>query len=243
MIYVTFPEGILWRANSDGSSPVQLTSSPFYPFNPHISPDESRILFFGLDSTGKVKSFVVPSTGGTPQLLVPEDNEEQVDPTWSPDGNKIAYGWPKWERSNTNNVIRVLDLTSRQVVTLPGSKGMWSPKWSPNGKYLACLNSSGGIVVYRFQTQQWWEVQKGERDYPTWSADSRFLYFLWTLDGPPGVYRVPMAGGSPERIVDLTGVHLAEGPGFWFDLDPTGAPMLLRDTGSDDIYALSLTDK
>jgi len=28
-----------------------------------------------------------------------------------------------------------------------------------------------------------------------------------------------------------------------FDLDPTGAPLLLRDTGSDDIYALTLEEK
>lgn len=243
MAYVTFPGGVLWRANRDGSNPVQLTSSPFYPLHPHVSPDGSRILFFGYDSTGKVKSFVVPSTGGVPQLLVPEDKEEQVDPTWSPDGNKVAYGWPKWERSNTNSVIHVLDLKTRAVLTLPGSKGMWSPNWSPNGRYLACLNSSGGIAVYDFQTQRWWEVQKGERDYPTWSADSRFLYFAWTLDGPPGVYRVPVFGGSPECVVDLTGFRFTGGVGFWFDLDPTGAPLLLRDTGSDDIYALTLEEK
>ena len=34
--YVTFPEGILWRANRDGSHPVQLTDTPLYPLNPPV---------------------------------------------------------------------------------------------------------------------------------------------------------------------------------------------------------------
>ena len=41
--YVAFPEGILWRANRDGSHPVQLTDAPWYPLNPHWSPDGSQI--------------------------------------------------------------------------------------------------------------------------------------------------------------------------------------------------------
>lgn len=241
--YVTFPEGVLWRANRDGSAPVQLTSPPMYPITPHWSPDGTRILFFCFDAGGKVKSYIVPAKGGTPQPLLPEDTEDQIEPYWSPDGNKVVFGWPKWERGNTNKVLRVLDLKSRQVITVPGSKGMWSPRWSPNGSYLAALSSSGGISIFDFQTELWSELQKGERDYPTWSSDSRFIYFLWTLDAAPGVYRVPVSGGKPELMVDLKGFRFTGAVSLWMGLDPTDTPMLLRDTGSDDIYALSLEEK
>ena len=54
--YVTFPEGILWRANRDGSHPVQLTDAPLYPLNPRWSPDGSQILFCSYDSEGRVRS-------------------------------------------------------------------------------------------------------------------------------------------------------------------------------------------
>jgi WD40 repeat protein len=140
-------------------------------------------------------------------------------------------------------VLHVLDLKSRQVLTLPGSKGMWSPRWSPNGRFIAALNASGGISVFDFQTGLWSELQKGERDFPTWSSDSRFVYFLWTLDTVPGVYRVPVSGGNPERVVDLKGFRFTGAVSLWMGLDPTDTPMLLRDTGSDDIYALSLEEK
>jgi Tol biopolymer transport system component/DNA-binding winged helix-turn-helix (wHTH) protein len=241
--YVTFPEGVLWRANRDGSAPVQLTSPPLYPLNPHWSPDGTRILFFCADGKGRVKSYIVPAKGGPPEPLLPEDREDQIEPYWSPDGNKIVFSWPSGHRGNTNKILRVLDLKSRQVVTLPGSKGMWSPRWSPNGRYIAALNSSGGISVFDFQTGLWSELQKGERDFPTWSSDSRSVYFLWTLDAVPGLYRVPVSGGNPERIVDLKGFRFAGAVGSWMGLDPADTPMLLRDTGSDDIYALTVDEK
>jgi eukaryotic-like serine/threonine-protein kinase len=241
--YVTFPEGLLWRANRDGSAPVQLTSPPLYPLNPHWSPDGTRILFFCADGKGRVKSYFVPAKGGPPEPLLPEDKEDQIEPYWSPDGNKIVFSWPSGLRGNTNKVLHVLDLKSRQVLTLPGSKGMWSPRWSPNGRFIAALNASGGISVFDFQTGLWSELQKGERDFPTWSSDSRFVYFLWTLDTVPGVYRVPVSGGNPERVVDLKGFRFTGAVSLWMGLDPADTPMLLRDTGSDDIYALSLEEK
>ncbi len=89
--YVTFPEGILWRANRDGSHPVQLTDAPWYPLNPRWSPDGAQILFFQYDWAGHLRSYIVPSQGGTPRSLLPEDNEGQSDPNWSSDGHKIVF--------------------------------------------------------------------------------------------------------------------------------------------------------
>ena len=238
--YVTFPEGILWRANRDGSNPVQLTGPPLYPLSAHWSPDGTQILFSCYEGGRKTRSYIVASQGGTPQLLLPEDKEQQIDPYWSPDGHKVVFGWPKLEPGNTNIVLRVLDLRSRQVVTLPGSQGMWSPRWSPNGRFIAALNSSGGISVYDFEKQRWSELQKGENGYPTWSSDSRFIYFLSRFNTPPGVYRVRVSGSDAQRVVDLKGFRFAGAFSFWMGLDPTDTPMLLRDVGTDDIYALTL---
>jgi Tol biopolymer transport system component/DNA-binding winged helix-turn-helix (wHTH) protein len=89
--YVTFPEGILWRANRDGSQPVQLTNAPMYPLNPRWSPDGSQILFSSYDSQGHVRAYVTSSQGGTPRPLLPEDPDGQSEPSWSPDGHKIVF--------------------------------------------------------------------------------------------------------------------------------------------------------
>jgi hypothetical protein len=243
--YVTFPEGILWRANRDGSHPVQLTDSSVYPLSPRWSPDGSQILFcnsHGLE--GRVRAYVISSQGGTPQPLLPEDSEGQSDPGWSADGHKIVFS-TLTHIGNFNSVLRVLDLDSHQVTTLPGSEGMWSPRWSPNGRFIAGLHGgpTGGIKIFDFETKRWSVMQQTrETDFPTWSSDSQFIYFLSPWDDP-GVFRVHVSGGNAERIVELQGFRHTGAFTLWMGLDPQDTPMLLRDVGTDDIYALTLEQK
>jgi hypothetical protein len=52
--------------------------------------------------------------------------------------------------------------------------------------------------------------------------------------------RPPHASGL---AIDLKGIHYTGYYGVWFGLDPTEAPLLLRDIGTCDIYALRLEQK
>jgi len=247
--YVTFPEGILWRANRDGSHPVQLTDAPWYPLNPRWSPDGSQILFFQFDWAGHSRSYILPSQGGTPRSLLPEDNEGQSDPNWSPDGHKIVFSTLE-TLGQTLGVfnLRVLDLASHQITTLPGSEGVWSPRWSPNGRFIAGLSAgpTGRVKIFDFETQRWSVVQgtggTGGCGWPTWSSDSQFIYFMNSSDDP-GVFRVRVSGGNAERVVDLKGFRYTGAFSDWMGLDPTDTPMLIRDVGTADIYSLTLEQK
>src|SRR5260370_28839845 len=69
--YVTFPDGILWRANRDGTDLLQLTKPPFYPRDVCWSPDGSEIVFTNNSQNGVDAIYVVPSQGGTPEGLIP----------------------------------------------------------------------------------------------------------------------------------------------------------------------------
>jgi Tol biopolymer transport system component len=241
--YVTFPEGILWRANRDGSHPVQLTEAPLYPVNPRWSPDGSQILFCNYDSRG-LKAYVISSQGGTPQPVVPEEKGGQSDPSWSADGHRIVFSTLK-AIGAFNSVLRVVDLVSHRVTTLPGSEGVWSPRWSPNGRFIAGLYTgpTGGLKIFDFETQRWSVAQRtGEVNFPTWSSDSQFIYFLLPTDDP-GVFRVRVSGGTAERVVDLKGFRYTGAFNLWMGLDPQDMPLLLRDVGTDDIYALTLEQK
>ena len=242
--YVTFPEGILWRANRDGSHPVQLTNAPFYPLNPRWSPDSTQILFYNYDSQGHVKAYVTSSQGGTPQPLLPDDSEGQSDPCWSADGHRIVFSTFE-SISASNSVLRVLDLVSHKITTLPGSEGMWSPRWSPSGRFIAGLHDgfTGGMKVFDMETQRWTVLhEKYESDFPTWSSNSQFIYFLRPSDDP-GVFRVRVSDGAEERVVDLKGFRHTGAFTLWMGLDPTDTPMSIRDVGTDDIYALTLAQK
>jgi Tol biopolymer transport system component len=240
--YVSYPDGILWKANRDGSNPVQLSSPPIYATNPRWSPDGTEIVFWDVDSSNK--SYLVSSQGGSPQRLVPNDADPEQDPTWSADGSEMVFeaaGSPTQGKDR----LRILDLADRHVTALPGSAGLRSPRWSPDGKYIAAMSLDvQGLKVLDVATQRWSTLPVSERmEYPAWSGDSKYIYYLRLVNGDRGVYRIRATGGKPERVADLKDWHITGYFSFWMALDPTDAPLMLRDVGTDDIYALTLEEK
>jgi Tol biopolymer transport system component/DNA-binding winged helix-turn-helix (wHTH) protein len=238
--YATYPDGNLWRANSDGSGRVQLSGATAYPSMIRWSPDGARLAFDDLASSKDHDvMYLIPAQGGNPTRIIPTDDGPSGDPTWSPDGNRIVFFTVR------TNDIRIVDLANHQITTLPGSAGLYSPRWSPDGRSIVAMTEdSETLKVFDLATQQWSTLLKhdGGMGFPNWSHDGRYVYILY-LSSTAGIYRVRATGGEAERVVDLTGFHLAGMVGFWFGLDPTDAPLLLRDAGTDDIYALTLETK
>ena len=54
------------------------------------------------------------------------------------------------------------------------------------------------------------------------------------------VFRVRVADGALEQIVDIKDLKYAGNTGMWMGMDPTDAPLFLRNLGTRDVYALSL---
>jgi len=120
---------------------------------------------------------------------------------------------------------------------------MFSPRWSPDGHSIVTLNpKSLGLNIFDIRTQRWATPYKGFAGFPRWSRDSHSIYFFGFFDNP-GVFRIPVIGGDAERITDLKEVPYTGYYSVWFGLDPTDAPLLLRDIGTSDIYALTLEQK
>ena len=242
--YVSYPEDILWKANNDGSERVQLSDLPLRPEWLSWSPDSTEILFMVSSPQGNAEAWIVSSRGGSPRRLLPEDNGQQTDPSWSPDGSKIIFATNRQTSKDQNSSISILDLATHQRSTLPGSAGMFSPHWSPNGQYIfaSSLNLSN-LFLFDVKTQRWSTLYKGLFAYGTWSSDSRFIYFLRYASDPAAVLRIPVTGGEAKLVVGLKGFRYTGTWGLWFGLDPTDAPLMLRDVGTSDIYALTLEQR
>ena len=135
-----------------------------------------------------------------------------------------------------------MDSQTRQVSPVPGSTAMFSPRWSPDGRYLAAMDltaNSKKLFLFDFQTQKWsdWMTDPDGIAYITWAADSHSMRY----DSGIAYTQVKLGSRRPEPLFsrEKLNVYLTElGP--WADNAPDGSRMYLRDTTSRDIYALDL---
>ena len=238
--YVSFPEGVLWKANRDGSGRTQLSSPPIYPVLPQWSPDGTNILFSDLRDFDKPAIYIVSSEGGdVPRKLMPEATGFNLDATWSSDGQRVVF---HSLNSPGNEDIRVLELSNFRTTVLPGSRGFHSPRWSPDGRTIAVLSREGPFLrLYELATQHWRTLKTtGAVGFPCFSKDSNTIYFL-RAGSNQGIFRIVLPDGLEEKVTDLKDVRLAGVVGLSMSLDPTDAPLVTRRTGTDDVYALKLT--
>jgi serine/threonine protein kinase/Tol biopolymer transport system component len=243
LVFTTYPDSILWKANTDGSNRVQLSTPPTLPIAPRWSPDGSQILFTELASDHGEKAFVVSTQGGSPQRLLPEDAGMETDPNWSPDGRKVVFSTSREGGGDPKSLINVVDLDSKRVSTLPGSVGLFSPRWSPDGRSIAAVRmNSTTLNIFDMAAQKWSTPYKGVVAYPAWSNDGRSIYFM-DFQQNPAVFRMRVVDGTIERLVDIKTLNYTGNSGMWMGVDPTGAPLFLRDLGTRDVYALSLNGR
>lgn len=256
LVYVTYPDGTMWRAERDGSGLQQLSNPPFYPIDPKWSPDGAQILFFDLRGYGRGDLYTIPSHGGEPTRLLQGDEHWNGYPEWSSDGERIVFDQSPSEtglrvRINNASKGRILELSTRKITDLPPCpKPCYFPRWSPDGRYILKLAvDHKTIFLLDLKTNKWSQLGPAfdAIEYPLWSRDGRTIYLqdgdfrgLYTST-QPGIYRIHVTGGQTEKVVDLKGF---KGCGsqelVWSGLDPEDTPLLLRNIGTYDIYALAL---
>lgn len=238
--YVKYPEGTLWRSRLDGSERLQLTYSPLQTDMPRWSPDGKYIAFLATLQDGQ-QMYVVPSGGGNPRELLPE-NTNQDDPNWSPDGKSLVFAH-LLRYGDQNCDIRILNLDTHTVTTLPGSAGMLAPRWSPDGRYISALSwDLSKMKLYDLRAKKWEEVASGYFTYPNWSRDGKYLYCENLNGTKSAMIRIRVADRNLERVVDLRGIRrpLSLAGGLWSGITPDDTPLIMRDVGAQEIYALEL---
>jgi eukaryotic-like serine/threonine-protein kinase len=235
LAYVTYPDGILWRSKADGSASLQLTSSSFSVLEPRWSPDGKQIVFYAFAHGRSPRIYIIPSDGGTPEEAAPGNPGAQWDPSWSPDGYSVLFGGAPGEEMSD---IRMVNISTRKVSIIPGSQGLFSPRWSPDGRFIAAMPAgSRNLVLYDFKTQKWSTLATVPAAFPFWSHDSQFVYFLGTESGGV-VERVKISGREVEQVVSLKDFPVTGYYGTWLALAPDDSPMLLRDAGTEDVVSM-----
>ncbi|HKW24440.1 MAG TPA: protein kinase [Terriglobales bacterium] len=242
LTYVNYPDHTLWRSQLDGSQRAQLTYPPLQAHLPHCSPDGTQIAFMASKPGQPWKLYLLSAQGGTPQPLTDERVNES-DLTWMPDGKSLIFGHMPWLQyaNSSESGIEMLELKTSQITPLPGSQGLFSPRVSPDGRYVAALSAdSKTLMLYDFAARKWSPLAQATFAYNNWSHDSRYVY-LEDYSRGDDIVRVSVHGGPVQVIESVKDVPRGSDPwASWLGLGPDDAPLLMRDQSTQEIYALDL---
>jgi serine/threonine protein kinase/Tol biopolymer transport system component len=246
--YVSYPDRALWRSKLDGSERLQLSHPPMKADFPRWSPDGKRIVFVGSTPEKHRKLFLVSANGGDPEELLAEDRMEG-GAFWSPDGKSLTFGRePALEFGVSDPIrIQVVDLATRRLTALPDSEGLFSARWSPDGRYIAAMPTGATrIMLFDLKAQHWSILEESHCpcSFPDFSHDSKYIYFL-SPEHERTIYRAKIDHHKTEAVVSLKDFRSPSDEFWyvWFGLANDDSPLVVRDASVREIYALELEFK
>ena len=205
------PSGIyqsnIYMMNPDGSDLINLISRSRSRGINHIAwePSGQRILFCS-DHKGKHDIHVM-NADGTDAKPVFTEPRYRVEPTWSPDGKRIAYVASAKPMGRSLYIAPTNGQSGEPIVQVGPHSGQ--PDWSPDGTEIAFVVGSRGIrKIYilnlESHTQRLLLPDKNPwMQYPAWSPDSERIAFVWSPNrAGSGIYVVNRDGTGLEQITE-----------------------------------------
>ena len=238
--------------------PAQATVSPGLDTFPALAPGGAA-LAYASDRTGGFEIVVKSLVPGATEVALTSDGRQNVQPTWSPDGEHVAY---HSMRQGGIWIVPARGGVPRQVADF-GS----APAWSPDGARLAFQSDPLADVAPSASAANApstiWTVARDGTDLrrltaptdpagghgsPAWSPDGRRIVFTAYSYRPSSLWSVPASGG-PARLVAEGHVSMHDpvfAPGGRALYYATGGPFIVRvplsaDTGLPDGEPVALS--
>jgi len=201
----------IYTMRSDGSDIRRVTQTGAHSEGgPAWSPDGKRIAFVSEAPPPEPAPqyvtfaiYVVNADGTGLDRVTPIPSGALSKPSWSPDGQKIAYSTGV-DGEATVHVINV-DGTGDATLTKPSLSGE-GPAWSPNGRLIAfsalpgrapwqtCVMRSDGSHRRCFRHRGWQEYQ------PSWSPDGKEIVVSSTTPKGRGGAMLLMRADGSHRV-------------------------------------------
>ena len=222
---------------------TQLTSNGGNNMQPHWSPDGNWVAFHSRSLGG---IWVVSSHGGQPQQVA----QTGSSPAWAPDSQQLVFTSDTGGFAEQGMLFTVRRDGSalKQLTTLeqtPG--GAVAPVWSHNGKFIAFVNSFGGVGTkagvfllsvgdgrIRQIYAEWFQNR------PQFAQEDDALYWIGRTLGEASIRRIGIDPRTGEPRGDMTVVRTIEGLGEGLSISPGGVVAFGSAQDDDNLWRLDL---
>jgi TolB protein len=162
----------IYIADASGAHMRRITFAAGVSTSPSWNPKTGKQMAFVSDRGGSPVLYIANSDGSDVQKLNLPDMGYVIDPSWSPNGQLLAFSW---RRPSGNYDIYVMDIVSMQLVELTKDQGRNErPSWAPDGRHVVFEST-------RTSTRQIWSMLadgsqpheltfEGQNESPSWSS-------------------------------------------------------------------------
>lgn len=209
-------QGSLWRQPVGSRVATQLTSGPFYDYQPDWSPDGRRVVFARYARDAIELQLLDLESGDVTPLTT--NGAVNLEPRWSPDGGRIAFVSSSYNRRwhiflispSGGEPVRLTEDNDSRLPRYYYSR--WdhfiSPTWSPDGDELVLVSNrrhihgTGGLwrmraipgaplLELRYEETTW-------KARPDWSPDgTRIVYSSYLGRQWNQLWLMTSEGGDP----------------------------------------------
>ena len=195
-------QGNLWRQRIGSTEATQLTSGPFYDYQPDWSPDGKTVVFARYAHDAIELELLDLASGNVTALTT--NRAVNVEPRWSPDGARIAFvssvyngRWHVFVLSLEGRDVGARDAAPLRITEDSGSNlpryyySKWdhyiSPTWSPDGREIILVSNRGHIHgtggFWRMEARPGAPLRELRYEETTWKARPD-----WSPDGTRVIY-------------------------------------------------------
>ncbi len=161
----------LFMIDSTGGNLRRITYSAGADTSPAWNPKTGQQIAFVSDRGGVPELYLMNADGSNVEKLALPDMGYVIDPSWSPNGQLLAFSW---RRPSGNYDIYVMDVATRRLVELTRDAARNErPSWAPDGRHIVFESTRTGA-------RQIWSMladgsnarqltTQGHNESPNWS--------------------------------------------------------------------------